>query len=175
MAIQRIERYGKFQPSPIDESRVRRMEQLAGLAGGIAQTARAFGEARAAEEAPEKAQAAVEEAIKTDPETGEVTFGELPEGRGYGKEVFNQAALKAYDAKANVAKTQKFIDLVNDNKDDPQAFLEQANEYTNAFLAYDRDYLEFPEERVSSFSIVKMDLDNNLNLFIEKPLSLIHI
>jgi len=134
MAIQRIERYGKFQPSPIDESRVRRMEQLAGLAGGIAQTAREFGEARAAEEAPEKAQAAVQESIQTDPETGEVTFGELPEGRGYGKEVFNQAALKAYDAKANVAKTQKLIDLVNNNEDDPQAFLEQANEYTNAFL-----------------------------------------
>ena len=134
MAIQRIERYGKFQPSPIDESRVRRMEQLAGIAGGIAQTARAFGEAEAAEEAPEKAQAAVEEAIQTDPETGEVSFGDLPEGRGYGKEVFNQAALRAYDAKINVAKTQKFIDLVNDNEDDPQAFLQQANEYTNAFL-----------------------------------------
>ena len=134
MAIQRIERYGKFQPSPIDESRVRRREQLAGFASAVSATARAFGEAEAAEEAPEKAQAAVEEAIQTDPETGEVSFGDLPEGRGYGKEVFNQAALRAYDAKINVAKTQKFIDLVNDNEDDPQAFLQQANEYTNAFL-----------------------------------------
>jgi len=134
MAIQRIERYGKFTPSPIDESRARRMRQLAGTLGTVAETARGIGEEIAAREAPEKAQAAVEEAIQTDPETGEVTFGELPEGRGYGKEVFNQAALKAYDAKANVAKTQKLIDLVNDNKDDPQAFLEQANEYTNAFL-----------------------------------------
>ena len=134
MAIQRIERYGTFRPSPIDESRARRMQQLAGFASAVSATARAFGEAEAAEEAPEKAQAAVEEAIQTDPETGEVSFGDLPEGRGYGKEVFNQAALRAYDAKINVAKTQKFIDLVNDNEDDPQAFLQQANEYTNAFL-----------------------------------------
>ena len=110
------------------------MQQLAGFASAVSATARAFGEAEAAEEAPEKAQAAVEEAIQTDPETGEVSFGDLPEGRGYGKEVFNQAALRAYDAKINVAKTQKFIDLVNDNEDDPQAFLQQANEYTNAFL-----------------------------------------
>ena len=83
MAIQRIERYGKFQPSPIDESRARRMQQLAGFASAVSATARAFGEAEAAEEAPEKAQAAVEEAIQTDPETGEVSFGDLPEGRGY--------------------------------------------------------------------------------------------
>ena len=61
MAIQRIERYGKFQPSPIDESRARRMQQLAGFASAVSATARALGEAEAAEEAPEKAQAADED------------------------------------------------------------------------------------------------------------------
>ena len=96
MAIQRIERYGKFQPSPIDESRVRRMEQLAGIAGGIAQTARAFGEAKAAEEAPEKAQKAVDKAIKTDPETGQISFGELQKAKGYGAEYTNKLALENY-------------------------------------------------------------------------------
>jgi hypothetical protein len=36
MAIQKIERYGKFTPSPIDESRARKMQQLAGtLAGAV--------------------------------------------------------------------------------------------------------------------------------------------
>lgn len=96
MAIQRIERYGKFQPLPIDESRVRRMEQLAGFAGGIAQTARAFGEAKAAEKAPEKAQAAVQEAIKIDPETGQISFGELQKAKGYGAEYTNKLALENY-------------------------------------------------------------------------------
>ena len=96
MAIQRIERYGQFRPSPINESRVRRMEQLAGFAGGIAQTARAFGEARAAEKAPEKAQAAVQEAIKIDPETGQISFGELQKAKGYGAEYTNKLALENY-------------------------------------------------------------------------------
>lgn len=67
-------------------------------------------------------------------------------------------------------KQSSFCVCNSDNLYSVNAFnLIRNNEYTNAFLAYDRDYLEFPEERVSSFSIVKMDLDNNLNLFIEKP------
>ena len=43
------------------------------------------------------------------------------------------------------------------------------NNFENAVLAYDRDSLEFPKERVSSFSILMMDKDFNLVNFIEKP------
>ena len=43
------------------------------------------------------------------------------------------------------------------------------NDFENAVLAYDRDYLEFPSERVSSFSIMTMNLEMNLLNFIEKP------
>ena len=79
MAIQRIERYGQFRPSPVDDSRARVMRELAGAAGSLSDTARFFGEKKAAEEAPEKAQAAVEKAIQTDPETGEVILPETDE------------------------------------------------------------------------------------------------
>ena len=43
------------------------------------------------------------------------------------------------------------------------------NSFENAVLAYDRDSLEFPKDRVSSFSILMMDKDFNLVNFIEKP------
>ena len=43
------------------------------------------------------------------------------------------------------------------------------NSFENAVLAYDRNSLEFPKERVSSFSILMMDNDFNLVNFIEKP------
>lgn len=39
----------------------------------------------------------------------------------------------------------------------------------NAFIAYDRDGLNFPKERISSFSIVKLDNENKLIDIIEKP------
>ena len=43
------------------------------------------------------------------------------------------------------------------------------NAYENAVLAYDRDSLNFPRERVSSFSILMTDDNFNLLNFIEKP------
>ena len=45
----------------------------------------------------------------------------------------------------------------------------RVNDYDNAFLSYDRDSLDFPKERVSSFSVVKLDHENNLKAIIEKP------
>jgi hypothetical protein len=99
MAIQKIERYGKFTPSPIDESRARKMQQLAGTLGTIAETARGIGEAIATRKAPEKARKTVEEAIKTDPETGQISFGELQKAKGYGAEYTNKLALENYTNK----------------------------------------------------------------------------
>ena len=67
-------------------------------------------------------------------------------------------------------KNSSFFVCNSDNLYSVNAFkLIKDNNFNNAFLAYDRDYLNFPKERVVSFSIVKMDRDNNLNLFIEKP------
>ena len=43
------------------------------------------------------------------------------------------------------------------------------NDFENAVLAYDRDSLNFPKERVSSFSILMTDDNFNLLNFIEKP------
>jgi len=43
------------------------------------------------------------------------------------------------------------------------------NSFENAVLAYDRDPLDFPKERVSSFSILMIDAEFNLVNFIEKP------
>jgi len=134
MAIQRIERYGKFQPSPIDESRVRRMEQLAGIAGNIAQTARAFGEARAREEAPEKAQAAVEKAIQTDPETGEVTFGKLEKAKGFGASATNQIALTIYDSSKEIYLDQQLDKFEEEHPNDLQSFTEKSQALYNELI-----------------------------------------
>ena len=43
------------------------------------------------------------------------------------------------------------------------------NSFENAVLAYDRDSLDFPKDRVSSFSILMMDTEFNLVNFIENP------
>ena len=43
------------------------------------------------------------------------------------------------------------------------------NSYDNAVLAYDRDSLNFPKNRVSSFSILMTNSEFNLLNFIEKP------
>ena len=43
------------------------------------------------------------------------------------------------------------------------------NSYDNAVLAYDRDSLNFPKDRVSSFSILMTNSEFNLVNFIEKP------
>ena len=43
------------------------------------------------------------------------------------------------------------------------------NSYENAVLAYDRDSLNFPKDRVSSFSILMTNSKFNLVNFIEKP------
>ncbi len=121
MAIQKIERYGKFTPSPIDESRARKMQQLAGTLGTIAETARGIGEEIAIREAPEKARKTVEEAV----ETGQ----ELPVGKGYGADAFNREAVNAYLSTIDVDVKNKLNDLAETNKDNPENFLNDANGY----------------------------------------------
>ena len=39
----------------------------------------------------------------------------------------------------------------------------------NAFISYDRDYLEFTSDRISKFAVAKLDKDNFLLSIVEKP------
>lgn len=67
-------------------------------------------------------------------------------------------------------KQASFCVCNSDNLYSIKAFnLVKENDFENTFLAYDRDYLEFPKDRVSSFSVVKLDTDNKLIAIIEKP------
>lgn len=58
----------------------------------------------------------------------------------------------------------------SDNLYSAEALLElRKAEAPNAFIAYDRDSLEFPHERVSRFAVAHMDNDNALLNIVEKP------
>ena len=134
MAIQEIKRYGTLTPSPIDESRARKMRQLAGTLGSIAQTARNIGEEIATRQAPEKAQEAVDKAIQTDPETGEVTFGELEEAKGYGASATNQIALTIYDSSKEIYLDQQLDKFEEEHPNDLQSFTEKSQALYNELI-----------------------------------------
>ena len=55
MAIKRIDYYGRFEPTPVDESTARRFQALAGLANTVSETAIRIGE-RALEKRAVKAE-----------------------------------------------------------------------------------------------------------------------
>jgi glucose-1-phosphate adenylyltransferase len=46
-------------------------------------------------------------------------------------------------------------------------------ESPNAFISYDRDAMDFPQERISRFAIAKLDANNQLLDILEKPSSAI--
>ena len=67
-------------------------------------------------------------------------------------------------------KNQSFCVCNSDNLYSTKSLkLIRENSYDNAVLAYDRDSLNFPKERVSSFSILMTNNEFNLVNFIEKP------
>jgi len=67
-------------------------------------------------------------------------------------------------------KNQSFCVCNSDNLYSTKSLkLIRENSYDNAVLAYDRDSLNFPKERVSSFSILMTNNEFNLINFIEKP------
>ena len=92
---QRIEAYGQFRPTGVDDSAARRMQALAGLGATVAGVAEQFGRAKAEELAPAQAQEAVEQAITVD-EEGQKVFGEVPTRKGYGADIFNQEVISGY-------------------------------------------------------------------------------
>jgi len=67
-------------------------------------------------------------------------------------------------------KNQSFCVCNSDNLYSTKSLkLIRENSYDNAVLAYDRDSLNFPKGRVSSFSILMTNSEFNLVNFIEKP------
>lgn len=67
-------------------------------------------------------------------------------------------------------KNQSFCVCNSDNLYSTKSLkLIRENSYDNAVLAYDRDSLNFPLDRVSSFSILMTNSEFNLVNFIEKP------
>ena len=67
-------------------------------------------------------------------------------------------------------KNQSFCVCNSDNLYSTKSLkLIRKNSYDNAVLAYDRDSLNFPKDRVSSLSILMTNSEFNLVNFIEKP------
>ena len=67
-------------------------------------------------------------------------------------------------------KNQTFCVCNSDNLYSTKSLkLIRENSFDNAVLAYDRDSLNFPKDRVSSFSILMTNSEFNLVNFIEKP------
>ena len=66
---------------------------------------------------------------------------------------------------------EQFYSVCNsDNLYSAEAFLElRKSRAPHAFIAYDREALEFPHERVSRFAVAHMDNDNALLNIVEKP------
>jgi hypothetical protein len=128
---QRIEAYGQFRPTGVDDSAARRMQALAGLGATVAGVAEQFGRAKAEELAPAQAQEAVEQAITVD-EEGQKVFGEVPTRKGWGSEVFNRNAVNAYLAEVSIDSDAKIKELEEKYKDNPEGFTNDANAYRQA-------------------------------------------
>lgn len=112
MAIQRIQRFGTFTPSPIDQSRARKMEQLAGLARSATNYVRTLSEEEAAKKAPEEAIKDVKKAEETD---GEIKL----RGRfERGAEIYNATLERAYvnskEISFNEADAKLSVEFEND-------------------------------------------------------------
>ena len=69
-----------------------------------------------------------------------------------------------------VLKSNFFCVCNGDNLYSKQALIKiRKTKFKNAFIAYDRNGLKFPKQRISSFAIAKIDNDNFLLDIIEKP------
>ena len=67
-------------------------------------------------------------------------------------------------------KKQSYGVCNSDNLYSSEALFElRKTESQNAFIAYDRDALEFPAERISGFALAKLDRQNYLEDILEKP------
>ncbi len=140
---QRIEAYGQFRPTGVDDSAARRMQALAGLGATVAGVAEQFGRAKAEELAPLKTKEAIDEATSVDPETGEVTLQkvEMKTGLGWGKDAYNaeitvhnKAVSDAYLSNIDRDNIAKITELRDNNLNDSLAFETKANAYAKGVI-----------------------------------------
>tara|TARA_R100001086_G_scaffold246697_1_gene179360 strand:+ start:1357 stop:2955 length:1599 start_codon:yes stop_codon:yes gene_type:complete len=112
MAIQRIQRFGTYTPSPIDQSRARKMEQLAGLARSATNYVRTLSEEEAIKKAPEEAIADVKKAKETD---GEVKLrGRFERGAEIYNATLEQAYVNSKEISFNEADAKLSVEFTND-------------------------------------------------------------
>lgn len=79
------------------------------------------------------------------------------------------AVLQALDQYPEL-KDEEFIVCNSDNLYSENAIRSLANSYSpNALIAYDRDALEFSDERISKFALMQLDESNQLVQIVEKP------
>ena len=146
MAIQKIQRFGTYTPSPINESRARKMEQLAGLARGATNFARTLSEEKAARKAPEEA---LEDVKKAEETNGEIKLRSRFER---GSEVYNTTLQQAYI-------NSKEISFNEANSKLAAEFANDLSSYTNAINAHKE--------------VVLSNLDDNFKNQIEQNINAI--
>lgn len=146
MAIQRIQRFGTYTPSPIDDSRARKMQQLAGLARSATNYVRTLSEEEAIKKAPEEAIADVKKAEETD---GEVTLrGRFDRGAELYNSTLQQAYVNSKEISFNQANAKLAVEFEND-----------LTGYTNAINAHKE--------------VVLSNLDDNFKNQIEQNINAI--
>lgn len=126
MAIKRIDYYGRFEPTPVDESTARRFQALAGIANTVSETAIRIGE-RALEKRAIKAEKAGIEAGEL-AVSGAVKTGnlELRSGGTIYDESHNDALVAGYLAQVSTDAKNEFTKLIAQAPDDRAAFSELA-------------------------------------------------
>ena len=124
--------YGKFQPTGVDNSAAQRMQALAGLGETVAGIAEQFGIRKAEEAAPAEALQAVEEARTVNPETGEVSYGEVAQKSGWGSSVYQNTVINAQYAQRKTDTTIRLNEIAVDFADDPEGYETAAKAFYDA-------------------------------------------
>ena len=122
MAQKPIGYYGTFTPTGVDPTVAQRMEQLAGVAGQVADMAVGFGKAQASADAPEQALADVAKARE------EGTELKKKSPFAWGSETYNQVAFKAYESGVNHDLKNALLDAQAQNPNDINAYREVASQ-----------------------------------------------
>jgi hypothetical protein len=131
MAREPIGFYGKFRTPGVDTSAGKRLEALAGLAGGVQDIAVGIGKRAAEERGAEEGIEAGKAARTVDPQTGEITY-EPVEKRSeffYSGSSFNKAALDTAAANIDLDAQKKISEFATTYKDDPEMFQKASSSY----------------------------------------------
>lgn len=118
MAMQPIKRYGRFTPTGVDTSGIKRMQELAGFAGDVLETTSRIGRTVAEAKAPEQAQEAAEQALE------EGTPIEKRSALAYGAAAYNNQLVQGYAAGIQNKTSDMIARVAAENPSDYKAFQE---------------------------------------------------